>query len=123
MVAAGEASGSLEISMERMAIQFEKSAKTQALVKKAMIYPIVVACVAVGVVVVMLVFVIPRYTDMFKELDAELPAITLAVVGLSNFIKNYWFIIVPVVIAIAVAFNMWKKSSRYCSGYHGKYLV
>ena len=75
-----------------------------------MIYPIVVACVAVGVVVVMLVFVIPRYTDMFKELDAELPAITLAVVGLSNFIKNYWFIIVPVVIAIAVAFHMWKKT-------------
>ena len=110
MARAGEASGSLEISMERMAIQFEKSAKTQALVKKAMIYPIVVACVAVGVVVVMLVFVIPRYTDMFKELDAELPAITLAVVGLSNFIKNYWFIIVPVVIAIAVAFHMWKKT-------------
>ena len=110
MARAGEASGSLEISMERMAIQFEKSAKTQALVKKAMIYPIVVACVAVGVVVVMLVFVIPRYTDMFEELDAELPAITLAVVGLSNFIKNYWFIIVPVVIAIAVAFHMWKKT-------------
>lgn len=110
MARAGEASGSLEISMERMAIQFEKSAKTQALVKKAMIYPIVVACVAVGVVVVMLVFVIPRYTDMFEELDAELPAITLAVVGLSNFIKNYWFIIVPVVIAIAAAFHMWKKT-------------
>ncbi len=58
------------------------------MIKKAMIYPIVVACVAVGVVVVMLVFVIPRYTDMFEELDAELPAITLAVVALSNFIKK-----------------------------------
>ena len=53
MVKAGESSGSLEISMERMAVQFEKSAKTQALIKKAMIYPIVVALVSVGVVIVM----------------------------------------------------------------------
>ena len=110
MVEAGEASGSMEVAFERMAVQFEKENKLKQSVKKAMIYPIVVACVAVGVVVVMLVFVIPRYTDMFEELDAELPAITLAVVGLSNFIKNYWFIIVPVVIAIAAAFHMWKKT-------------
>ena len=110
MVEAGEASGSMEVAFERMAVQFEKENKLKQSVKKAMIYPIVVACVAVGVVVVMLVFVIPRYTDMFKELDAELPAITLAVVGLSNFIQNYWFIIVPVVIAIAAAFHMWKKT-------------
>lgn len=110
MARAGEASGSLETSMERMATQFEKSAKTQALIKKAMIYPIVVACVAVGVVIVMLVFVIPRYTDMFAELDAELPAITLAVVALSDFIQAYWFIIVPVVIAVVAVFKMWSKT-------------
>lgn len=110
MARAGEASGSLETSMERMATQFEKSAKTQALIKKAMIYPIVVACVAVGVVIVMLVFVIPRYTDMFAELDAELPAITLAVVALSDFIQAYWFIIVPVVIAVVAVLKMWSKT-------------
>lgn len=110
MAKAGEASGSLEISMDRMAVQFEKSAKTQALIKKAMIYPIVVACVAVAVVIVMLVFVIPRYTDMFEELDAELPGITLAVVALSEFIQSYWFIILPIVIAIGVAISAWSKT-------------
>lgn len=115
MARAGEASGSLDTAMERMATQFEKSAKTHALVKKAMIYPIVVACVAVAVVIVMLVFVIPRYMDMFEELDAELPGITLAVVALSNFIKNNWFIIVPVVIAIVFAIKTYAKTS---SGKH-----
>lgn len=110
MVKAGESSGSLEISMERMAVQFEKSAKTQALIKKAMIYPIVVALVSVGVVIVMLVFVIPRYTDMFEELDAELPGITLAVVAISEFIKSYWFILLPAVIAIALGFRAWSKT-------------
>ena len=115
MARAGEASGSLDTAMERMAIQFEKSAKTQAMVKKAMIYPIVVACVAVAVVVIMLVFVIPRYMDMFEQLDTELPAITLAVVGVSNFIQDYWYIIIPVVIAVVFALKAYAKTN---SGKH-----
>ena len=115
MARAGEASGSLDIYMERMAIQFEKTAKTQALVKKAMIYPIVVALVAVAVIVVMLVFVIPRYMDMFEELGTELPAITLAVVAMSNFIKNFWYIIIPVIIGIVVAVKSYAATS---SGKH-----
>lgn len=115
MARAGEASGSLDTSMERMAIQFEKTAKTQALVKKAMIYPIVVALVAVAVIVVMLVFVIPRYMDMFEELGTELPAITLAVVAMSNFIKNFWYIIIPVIIGIVVAVKSYAATS---SGKH-----
>ena len=111
MARAGEASGSLETAMERMAIQFEKSAKTQALVKKAMIYPIVVALVAVAVVIVMLVFVIPRYVDMFEELGTELPAITRAVVSMSDFIKNYWYILFPAIIAIAFAVKTFAKTN------------
>ena len=77
-VNAGEQSGSLERSLESMGAQYEKSAKTAALIKKAMIYPIVVALVAVAVVVVMLVVVIPSYTDMFSELGTDLPGITKA---------------------------------------------
>lgn len=115
MTRAGEASGSLETAMERMALQFEKSAKTKALVKKAMIYPIVVMLVAIAVVIVMLVFVIPRYMDMFEELDTELPAITLAVVALSNFMQAYWFIIIPVLIAVIFALKTWSKTD---SGKH-----
>lgn len=111
MARAGEASGSLEISMERMAIQFERSAKTKALVKKAMIYPIVVAIVAVAVVIVMLVKVIPSYMVMFEELDTKLPAITLAVVAMSDFIQAYWYILVPIIIAIVVALKAFAKTS------------
>lgn len=116
MARAGESSGSLETSMERMAIQFEKSAKTKALVKKAMIYPIVVMIVAIAVVIVMLVVVIPSYTEMFEQLGAELPGITLAVIAMSDFVKSYWFIIIPVVIAIAFALKAYAKT------YGGKHL-
>ncbi|MBR6148828.1 MAG: type II secretion system F family protein [Lachnospiraceae bacterium] len=109
-IAAGEASGSLEVSLDRMADQFEKSAKTQALVKKAMIYPIVVACVALAVVVLMLVKVIPSYTDMFDDLGTELPKITQMVVAASDFIIAYWFILAPVIIAVVMGLKTWFKT-------------
>lgn len=111
MARAGEASGSLEISMERMAVQFERSAKTKALIKKAMIYPIVVAIVAVAVVVVMLVVVIPSYMEMFEQLDTKLPGITLMVVAMSEFIQSYWYILVPIIIAIVFAIKTFAKTN------------
>ncbi len=109
-IAAGEASGSLDVSLERMAEQFEKSAKTQALVKKAMIYPAVVAVIAVVVVIVMLVVVIPRYTEMFADLGTELPGITKAVVAASDFIIAYWYILIPVIAVIVFLVRQYLKT-------------
>ena len=109
-VAAGEASGSLDIALERMAEQFEKSAKTQALVKKAMVYPAMVGIVALIVIVVMLVVIIPSYEEMFADLGTDLPWITKAVVAASDFLIAYWFIILPVLIGIIVAISMYLKT-------------
>lgn len=109
-IAAGEASGSLELSLSRMADQFEKSAKTQALVKKAMIYPALVAIVAVVVVIVMLVTVIPSYMDMFADMGTELPKITQMVVAASDFIVQRWYILLPIIIAIVVGIRTYFKT-------------
>lgn len=100
MVAAGEASGSLDISMDRVATQFERNSRTQSLIKKAMIYPIVVFIVAIAVVAVMLLFVIPQYTVIFKDLDSDLPALTLAVVAASDFLKLKWYLVIAGVAAV-----------------------
>ncbi len=116
MVAAGEASGSLEVAMDRMGTQFEKSAKIKSLVGKAMIYPIAVLVVAIVVVIVMLVAVIPQYADMFSDMGTELPAITKMVQAMSNFIIDYWFILVPLV--AAAAFLIW----TYAKTDSGKHL-
>lgn len=110
MVAAGEASGSLEIAMERVATQLERSHKTQAMVKKAMIYPIAVCLVAVIVTIVMLVVVIPNYEDMFSQLGTQLPWITMMYVNLSHAIINYWFVIIPVLIALVVGIRYFAKT-------------
>ena len=110
LVAAGEASGSLENSFARMADQFEKDAHIKALVKKASIYPIVVCVVAVVVVVAMLTFVIPTFQDMFNDMGTELPGLTLAVIAASKFLQGYWYIVFAVLIGLVFALKQFSKS-------------
>ncbi len=110
MVAAGEASGSLDKSLERMAVQFERSNKTKSLVKKAMMYPLVVIIVAIIVVIVMLVKVIPSYVTMFNQMGTELPGITKAVQAASNFVINKWFVLVPCIAVVVVAIMQFSRT-------------
>lgn len=102
MVAAGESSGSLDVAMERMSVQLEKTAKNQGLIKKAMIYPAIVCLVAIGVIMVMLLFVIPSYSEMFTTLEANLPFITVAVLGMSNFLKSHWLLIMLLIFLVVL---------------------
>ncbi len=110
MVTAGEASGSLDIAFDRMARQFERSSRTQALIKKAMVYPIIVVIVAIAVVIVMLEVVIPTYTSMFATMDVELPKITKMVIAMSDGLKHYWFIITPMVGAVVFGIITFKNT-------------
>lgn len=100
LVAAGEASGSLALSFERMGTQFEKDAKIRGLIKKSAIYPIVVAIVALIVVIVMLTVVVPQFEAMLTDLGSELPLLTKIVVAGSKMLINQWYIPLGVVIAI-----------------------
>lgn len=99
LVAAGEATGSLETAFERMALQFEKEAKLKAIIKKATIYPIIVMIVAIGVIVAMMTFVIPNFMSMFEDMDVEMPAMTKAVIAMSDFFVAYWWLLAIIVIA------------------------
>ncbi|MCM1105888.1 MAG: type II secretion system F family protein [Blautia sp.] len=110
MVNAGEASGKLDVAFDRMATHFEKSAKLKAIMKKAAVYPIMVGLVAVIVVVVMLAFVIPKYTEMFETMDFELPALTIAVVKASDFVMQRWYILIAIVLAVVFGIKAFKKT-------------
>lgn len=117
MVAAGEASGNLDNALDRMSVQFEKSAKTAGMLKKAMIYPIVLLLIAVVVVAIMLIYVIPMFTDMFEQMGAELPALTQAVVAMSDFMIANWAVLLVAVIAIVFGLRAWMstESGKYAS--------
>lgn len=110
MVEAGEASGSLEIALERMAGHFEKEAKVKSLVKKAMIYPIAVGFVSLIVVILMLVVVIPSFMKMFEDMDMKMPAITLAAKAMSDFMVRRWYIVVAVVTLLVIIFSAIRNS-------------
>lgn len=105
MINAGEASGSLETSLERMAVQFEKNAKMKGIVKKALMYPAVLSVVAVGVVVILLVFVIPSFVGMFAELGTDLPFMTQLMLDLSNSLQSYWYIYIAVIALIVIGYK------------------
>ncbi|MBO4766822.1 MAG: type II secretion system F family protein [Lachnospiraceae bacterium] len=110
MVDAGEASGSIDVSFTRMATQFEKDAHLAGLVKKAMIYPIVVFIVAIAVCVVLLVKVVPTFMEMFKDMDVKMPGITTFVVNASDWLKANWFIAVGVIVLIVIGFKIFTST-------------
>lgn len=110
MVEAGEASGSLDIAFERLAVQFEKQAKVAGMVKKALAYPIVVVFVAIIVVIIMLVVVFPQFEQMFNDLGSDLPAITKFVQSLSEFMKSFWWVIVMGIAAVVLGLRTYSKT-------------
>ena len=110
MVEAGESSGSLEIALDRMSIHFEKEAKLKAMVKKAMVYPIMLGSVSLGVIILMLAFVIPSFMKMFEDMNMKMPAITLGILAMSNFLVTKWYIVAGAVALIVMGITAFKNS-------------
>jgi len=110
MVEAGEASGSLEVALERMAVHFEKEHQLQQSVKKATTYPLVVSIVAVIVIVVLVVVVVPTFVDMFDGMGMELPGSTKALLAISNFITHQWYVLIIAIVGSIIGFRIYAKS-------------
>lgn len=106
LVVAGEEGGMLDTVLQRLAVYMEKTEKLKKKVKSAMIYPISIIVVAIGVVMVLLIFVIPVFETMFKDMGASLPAPTQIVVNLSRFVKSK---IIYMIIAVGVIVFSFKK--------------
>jgi type IV pilus assembly protein PilC len=112
MVEAGEASGMLDRVLDRLAIQIEKSMQIKRRVKSAMVYPIVVLCFASLALMGMLLFLVPVFVNIFAQLNGHLPMLTQIVVDASNFLRDYWFIIFPVMGLSFWGFRRWKKTEH-----------
>jgi len=97
MINTGEVSGNLDIIMSRMATHFEKENKINNQLKSAMVYPTVLACLAVSAVVLLLTFVMPTFVGMFQGSGVALPLPTRIVMGLSKFIRTQWYILIVVI--------------------------
>lgn len=111
MVAAGEATGNLEIAFDRICTQFDKDMKLNSMIKSAMIYPIVVLVVAVGVIIVLMTTVIPNFQQTFESMGEELPMLTKMVIGLSDFMTSN-FIAIAIGLILLLTFIICGKKSE-----------
>jgi len=105
LVDSGEQSGALETLLDRVATYKEKTEALKAKIKKAMNYPIAVVLVAVIVSAILLIKVVPQFQDVFANFGAELPAFTLMVIGLSEALQAWWYVVLAGLVGAAVAFK------------------
>jgi len=105
LVDSGEQSGSLETLLDRVATYKEKTEQLKAKIKKAMNYPIAVVLVAVIVSAILLIKVVPQFQDVFANFGAELPAFTVMVIGLSEALQEWWYMVLAGFVGAAYAFK------------------
>jgi type IV pilus assembly protein PilC len=110
MIEAGEAAGILDTTLDRVAMQIEKEMKIKRRVKGAMVYPSVVLCFAILVLIGMLMFLVPVFEGIFSDLGGELPFLTQMVVHASDLVRGYWFILFPAMGGSVYGFRRWKRT-------------
>ncbi len=112
MVEAGEASGTLDRVLDRLAVQIEKTMQIKRRVKGAMIYPIVVLCFASLALIGMLLFLVPVFVKIFAQLNGQLPTLTQVVVDVSDVLRSYYYIIFPLIGGTIWGLRRWKKTEN-----------
>ena len=119
MVRSGESSGRLDDALERIAFQLEKLDALKREIRSAVLYPAFVFAAALLIMLAVVIFIVPVFAEAFKEAvadqpgeSASLPTLTQLMINFSNFLKGYWFIWVPGMIGLLIAFFQWKKTER-----------
>ena len=110
LVKAGETGGVLDEVLSRLADNLERQEEFKGKVKSAMVYPIIIVIGMVIVAFVMLVFVIPRLTDLYDQFNADLPITTRVLIGISDFMVSYWPIVLILMILGGYMFRVYKKT-------------
>lgn len=109
MIKAGEAGGALEVILQRLADFKERAEALKRKVKGAMVYPVVVVAVAVGILTFIMIKIVPTFETIFADFDTELPAMTKMLITISHGVANYWFLIPGIPISLVVIVKMIRK--------------
>ncbi len=110
LIQAGEASGTLDIALKRLADQQEKDEGMISKIRGAMTYPAIVLVVIIAVVIFMMVMVVPQVENLYMDMGKELPFATKILVGVSNFIMNQWYIVLAVLAIVIWLLWQFKKT-------------
>lgn len=110
MVKAGEAGGALETILRRLAEFKEKSQSLKRKVQGAMIYPCAVIVIAGGIVSGIMIYIVPKFAKIFADFGTELPAITLLLINMSDWLATYWYMLVGIPFALMIILKLVKKN-------------
>ena len=110
LIRAAENSGFLDKVLLRLADNLEKDQKLKSTVRSALMYPIVIVSLMVVVMTVMMVFIVPQLTNLYKNLNIPLPVTTQIIVDVSNFMGTFWPLVIGIVIILVFAFRRWVKT-------------
>ncbi len=110
LVKSGETSGKLDNVLLQMADGLEKDREFQSKIRGAMIYPVLVLSMMVVVMIIMMVFVIPKLVNLYTQSTIELPLPTKILIGTSTLFTNYWWVLVIITVGAIVGINRWKKT-------------
>lgn len=112
LVNAGETGGVLDDVLERLAENLEKEKEFRGKTRGAMIYPVIVIIAMAIVAAVMMIFVIPKMMEMYKEFGAELPLPTLVLISISTFIRDRWYVVLTLILGSVYGIRAWRKTPQ-----------
>ncbi len=112
MVLAGEQSGEFAQILRRLAMILQSSARLKSKVKSAMTYPVTIVSIALLLAGGLVQFVVPIFAEMFAGAGKPLPALTQSLVNVSNFVKHWWYVVIPCVGVAVFLFSKWKKTEK-----------
>ncbi|MBP3803784.1 MAG: type II secretion system F family protein [Oribacterium sp.] len=111
-IRAGEVSGTLENSFTKMHRYYERSAKNSEKIRSALTYPIFVVCVAFIVLIIIMVKVIPTMAEVFSSLGGELPLMTRMMIGMANFLHDWWALLFILIIAFVIGWKLYTRTEK-----------
>lgn len=109
MIKAGEAGGALELILQRLADFLERAQALKRKIKGAMVYPIVVVSVAVGILTFIMIKIVPAFVKIFNDFEVELPSMTILLINISNAAVNYWYLIPGIPISLWLFVKLIRK--------------
>ena len=110
MISVGEVSGNLEEVLDILALQLEKEHDLLSKVRGALIYPGVIVAAMIGIGILMLTYILPRITGVFKDMDVKLPASTLFIIGISDFLRNHYILTVGIIAVLTMGVKMFAST-------------
>lgn len=123
MIRAGEASGALEAALARLSEYLERSAELRETIRSALVYPMILLVVAGLSLILLLVFVVPQFTQLFDDMGAALPAPTRVVIAVGDLFRGYWWVMLCVVALLAVLVQKLLEKPHLRARWHRRLLT